>query len=157
MSDDEWDVTLDWMDVAMAAFAGMLREIRNRQANNQHKWNASIANGWTRDIESSCAEKVVAKKFGVYWFDGRKNETDAGRFQVRHTPLIDGRLTLHPEDSDDEEFVLVRGTAPKFRLAGWCFGREGKKDAYWEDPTGQGRWAFFVPNSVLHPMSELKK
>jgi hypothetical protein len=146
---------LDWMEVAAAAMTGVLRQIKHRSKGDNHKWKAPLAGGWERDIEGACAEKFAAKRLGAYWFDGTNGETDVGLHQVRHTALLNGRLMLHPEDKDNEVFVLVVGRAPAFELIGWCFGREGKRQEYWEDPTGGDRWAFFVPRGVLHSMADI--
>jgi hypothetical protein len=149
-------IELDWMDVAVAAYVGALRQIKHRKANHMHRWNAPMDNGWTRDIEGACAEKAAAKSLGNYWFDGADGKTDVGPYQVRHTTVEHGRLVLHPEDKDDEIFILVVGRAPTFRIVGWCLGRDGKNPSYWSDPTG-GRPAFFVPNNALHAMDKLRQ
>ena len=149
---------LDWMEMFAAAMTGVMRQIKHRRKGDKHKWNATIAGGWERDIEGACAEKFAAKTLGLYWFDGVGGATDIGPCQVRHTPHLDGRLMLHPEDKDDEIFILVVGRAPAFELVGWCFGHEGKQQDYWSDPTGADRPAFFVPRvGVLRSVEELVK
>jgi hypothetical protein len=150
MSDD-----LDWMEIFAAAMIGVMRQIKHRSKGDKHRWNASLAGGWERDIEGACAEKYAAKKLGAYWFDGTNGRSDVGPHQIRHTALSDGRLMLHPEDRDEEAFILVVGRAPAFELVGWCFGHEGKRQDYWADPTNSKRPAFFVPRSVLRPIDEL--
>jgi hypothetical protein len=150
---------LNWMDITAAAMVGVLRQIKHRSRGDKHRWNAPLAGGWDRDIESSCAEKYVAKNLGLYWFDCGESagcETDVGPYQVRHTCLPNGRLTLHPEDKDHEAFILVIGRAPTFEMIGWCFGHEGKRNEYWEDPSNSDRPAFYVPRQVLRPISELE-
>jgi hypothetical protein len=151
MSDDK----LDWMEMLSAAMVGVMRQIKHRRNGDAHRWNTPLAGGWERDVESACAEKFAAKRLGLYWFDGLDGATDVGPHQVRHTSLPDGRLMLHPDDADDEAFILVIGRAPAFELIGWCFGHEGKRPEYWEDPSDTNRWAFFVPRRALHPMDEL--
>ena len=148
---------MDWMEIFSAAMVGVMRQIKHRSRGDKHKWNAPLAGGWDRDIESACAEKFAAKQLGLHWFDGTDGKTDVGPHQVRHTPLPDGRLMLHPEDKDDEAFILVIGRVPAFDLIGWCFGHEGKRQDYWEDPTHDDRAAFFVPRKVLHRMDELSR
>jgi hypothetical protein len=68
---------------------------------------------------------------------------------------VDGRLILHDHDKDDQPYVLVVGTAPRFELVGWCFGRDGKRPEYVHDPQG-GRPAYFVPRAALSSMDALK-
>ena len=146
---------LDWMEMLSAALVGVMRQIRHRTKGDQHKWAAPIVGGWERDIESSCAEKYVSKNLREYWFYGVNGATDVGPYQVRHTVLADGRLVLHPDDKDDEIFILTIGRAPTFEMIGWCYGREGKLRAYWEDPQKSERPAYFVPRTVVHRMDQL--
>jgi hypothetical protein len=145
---------LDWMEITAAAMVGVMRQVKHRSRGDAHKWNAPITGGWDRDIEGACAEKFAAKELGLYWFDGSNGATDVGPHQIRHTPHPDGRLTLHPEDNDNEAFILVVGRAPAFELIGWCLGHEGKLPDHWEDPTGAGRPAYYIPRKRLRAMEE---
>lgn len=110
------------------------------------------------DIEAACAELVAAKYLDIYW-DGSVGTfqlPDVGRFQVRHTQHEKGRLPIHRRDKDNEYFILVTGHTPTYCIRGYILAKDGKKQKYWDDPTGNYP-AFFVPQNVLKPIEELKK
>lgn len=146
---------LDWMEVTTASMTGVLRTVRRRSQGAQHKWGASMEGGWERNIESCCGEKYAAKTLGLYWWDGIDDRYDVGTYQVRQTSHRNGRLCLHAEDLDEDVFILVVGTAPRFELIGWCYGHEGKQTQYWQDPQGTNRWAFWVPRE-FPPMRKME-
>ena len=80
---------------------------------------------------------------------------DVGTLQVR-TALTRNRLfDCAPRHKDERAFVLAVGTAPRFRIAGWMWGRDAKQQEFWKDPAG-GRPAFFVPQDRLAPIAELR-
>lgn len=63
-------------------------------------------------------------------------------------------LILHPEDRDDDPFLLVQLHLPEVRLIGWTMGRDGKRARYWTE-LQPGRSCFFVPARKLRPISDL--
>lgn len=149
--------TLDWQEIVADATVGMMRHVKHAARNDKHKHGGAPDAPWDADIESACAEDFVAKMLGLRWHHGSDGATDVGPYQVRHTMLGDGRLILHPDDKDDEIFILVTGRAPTFEIVGWCKGGEGKQKDFWGDPTQMNRPAFFVPRSALHDIGQLPK
>lgn len=149
------EVCLTWSEVKFGAHIGADRRVDNLANGARDRWGISNDDRWDRDVEGACAEQAVAKYFGIYWVGGNKTE-DVGPYQVRATHRADGRLTLHPPDRDDKVFILVTGYAPKFRLVGWIMARDGKQAKWWTDPTGKNHPAWFVPQSALRPIWELK-
>lgn len=129
-----------------------MRTVQNRKENRKQRYGCE-PQGWTEAVEGACGEMALAKLLGVFWSGavGNLDAADVGHLQVRTTALPKGSLILHPTDADDEIFILMIGTAPAFQAVGWCFGREGKQQRFWHDPTGKGRWAFFVPQRLLRP------
>lgn len=158
MSDRVLEVTLTWPEVMLGATVGIMRQVKNLKDGRQDRYGASVEDGWTLHIEGACGEQAVAKHLGMYWSGnlGNLKAADVGSLQVRTRSRHNYDLLLHRTDADESAWVLVTGAAPRFSLRGWCFGREGKDEKFWKDPAG-GRPAFFVPQSVLRPMSELKK
>lgn len=146
---------LDWMEVMDAAVVAVMRAVRRRAQGAQHKWGAPMVGGWERGIEGACAEKFASKTLGLPWHNGREGRYDVGSYQIRQTSYLNGRLCLHPEDLDEDVFILVVGTAPSFKLVGWCYGHEGKQTEYWQDPQGTNRWAFWVPRE-FPPMRKME-
>jgi hypothetical protein len=117
----------------------------------------ALEHGQRRDdfqlhVIGAWGEAVIAKATGIYWAGDLgapdRGAPDVGRFHVRATLRPDGRLILHPDDHDDAPYVLVvPQRLPRFCIVGWCYGRDGKQAAYWEN--SNGRPAFFVPWSAL--------
>jgi hypothetical protein len=154
---DAIDVTLTWHEVQLAADVAVRRQVQNLARARQHKHGASDRRSWQMHVEGCIGEIAVAKGLGLYWSGalGNLEADDVGPLQVRTTAYPTGRLVLHKDDDPAKAFILVTGEAPQLRLAGWMFGREAQVDAYWSDPQGTDRWAFFVPQSALRPMAEL--
>jgi hypothetical protein len=148
-------VTLTNAEMLTAAICGARRGVQGRVKGRRHRWNSQSDRAqWDDDIEGSGGELAVAKAFGMYptGMGGDAPEPgDVGPLEVRTTPRHDGRLILHPDDDDNRLFVLVTGSMPNYVIRGWIIAGDGKQPGHWEDPTGKGRWAFFVPTRLLHP------
>lgn len=106
------------------------------------------------------AEAAVARATGLPW-DGNPGKYRAidvgGRVEVRSIRQAHHSLILHPQSTHiNIPYVLayLRGSR-EVHLLGWCFGLEGLKKAYWADPTGNSRGAYFVPQSALKPFESL--
>ena len=131
------DVVLTWEEVASAGREGIMRRIRAMMKGRELPggWDAKRRAGrWDNEVESTCAERAVAKAIGVYWPEGSELDYDGdlpGGRHVRSTDRPDGSLLIYPEDDDNGKFLLVVGQAPKFRLVGWLYGREAKRDEWW--------------------------
>lgn len=108
-------------------------------------------------------ELAVAKALGVFWSGnvGDYSATDVGGYEVRAFDQPYKRLIIHPADIEakgDLPFVSVlfdRATGRHAELRGWIFARDADRQDWWQDPSGKGRPAFFVPNSALRPMADL--
>ena len=68
---------------------------------------------------------------------------------VRSTWRQAGRLIIHEHDHDGGAYVLVTGSVPCYRVAGWIRGVDAKTARFWAN--GDGRGGYFVPQSELHP------
>lgn len=149
--------TLSQAEMLIAAQAGCLRRIAAVKHHRQHNNGVPTIDMWGMDIEGAAAELVVAKWLGKYWNsvadDPTQLEGDVGRYQVRHTRRIDGRLILHDKDKNDAVFVLVVGQYPNYYICGWTDGATGKQQQYWRN--GE-RPAFFVPQYALLDPTELE-
>lgn len=150
-------VTLTWSEVFTAAFVGIVRQVQNLQKGRRDAHGAATRDGWQLHVEGALGESVVAKHLGHYWNGhfGDLDAKDVGKLQVRTSEGENNRLILHETDPDDDIYVLVVGSPPRYRIAGWIKGRDGKQNAYWTDPRGN-RPAYFVPRHALRPMSEIR-
>lgn len=152
-------IQLTSQEMLEAAGVGIQRMVQDLANGAQSKWGDSGKQLWQNHIEGALGEKSVAKYFGLPWDGnlGNYRAPDAGWLQVRTTWNLEYRLTLHPEDKDIDTFVLVTGIYGKYVLKGWLLGKDGKNLAYWSDPTHGGRYAYFVPNTALRSVYELRK
>lgn len=148
-------VTLDHDESDFAAYVGLRRSSEAMRLGRQHRFGGN-ADRWGNDVEGAAAELAVAKALDHYWqplaADPASLPGDVGRLQVRQTKRADGCLILHESDPDDAPFILVTGAVPTFTLAGWLWGREGKRPEHWR--TSTGRPAFFVPQSALRAVPD---
>jgi hypothetical protein len=151
-------VHLDWSEVHLACTVGVLRQISALQKKREGGHGRDRDRTFQDHIEGAAGEIAVAKHTGLFWSGtiGRIDADDVGPYQVRATSHVNGRLVLHPEDNSEKLFISATGVAfPLVTLSGWAWASEGKKDEYWQDPKGNNRYAYWVPNAILHPMSEL--
>lgn len=113
-------------------------------------------------------EMAVAKAMNWYWHPKiwgkaefaakqRLGYPDVGfNVEVRTTKQFKGRLIVKDTDYNDRPYVLVNYIAGEFRLMGWLYGGEAKRQEWIESyyPT---QWVnHFVPNSQLRPIETLK-
>jgi hypothetical protein len=151
-------VTLTPSELTQAALVGVMRHVQNLKIGRRagHNLEAGVQD-WQYNLAGACGEMVVAKHFNLYWGGtGVFRGGDVGRLQVRLCPHFNGRLILHHDDQDDAAFVLVRGHAFDYEVVGWIWGRDGKRDEWWTDPTRQNRHAFFVPEHALRGIGTLR-
>ena len=144
----------------IGAHVGIMRQVQNIKMGNADKFGAYPKDGWLLHIEGCLSEMAVAKYLGLYWDGslGNWKAADVGKLEVRSTTYPKGRLVLHnpPKDSPDSIFISIRGVNGVYNIVGWMRGVDGQHKDYWEDPTGKGRHAYFVPDDKLHPMEELR-
>jgi hypothetical protein len=113
---------------------------------------------WFSHMEGAMGECAVAKALGLYWQAG-VNEfqlPDVGRFQVRTTSNNSLGLRLKPKDRDNDFYISVSGSMPRYRLRGFILGAKGKRSKWWGNPDPNRPSCYWVPVSELHPMSELR-
>jgi hypothetical protein len=141
-----------------AAYGGMERQLDNIFEDRPAMHGVDPDKRWDSHIEGCGGEVAVAKHTGTYWSAniGNLQARDVGDYQVRCAPPHLPFLRLHKTDHDDDPFVLAIGRMPHYRLFGWLYAGEGKKDHWWSDPQRSKRWAYFVPVQFLRPMDTLK-
>ncbi len=143
--------------------AGTARHFCHRNAGRPD--HACMDDGLRADIIGACAERAIAKSFSIPW-DGRyfnlgewknwrRTGHDVGPFEVRASEWDSACLLLHPSDPDDSPFILVIARGHLFCAVGWILGGDGKRVGEWRE--GQhGRPCFYVPQSALRPMRDLR-
>lgn len=164
MTDTEWqfgklivpppvDVRLSWAEVQRAACIGVARHFTARAKGRQNngEWTAGE---WTSDVLGAWGECAVAKAAGLYWpIDDNEPDgagPDVGDWHVRTRSKANDELGIKPKDRDEDRFVLVvQLQVPTFRIVGWCFAHEGRRDEY--AMVAKGQRTYFVPHRQLRP------
>ena len=141
-----------------AARVGVARQVLNLQSARQDR-HGFVPNPWEAHILGSVGEYAVAKITGKPWHGAATLENfkapDVGHLQVRATSFPQGRLVLHPPDSDTVPWVCARVMGLVVDIPGWMYGHEAKKPCYWQMVGGHKRPAFFVDNEHLHDIGTL--
>ena len=146
-------VTLTPYEMKMGALVGIERCVDSVSHNRQDPTKSKrLPNHWAIEINGSCAELAVAKALGYYW-GGDVNTfkaPDLEGIQIRNTDLDEGRLIVRPNDSDNEIFVLVTGYLQNYRIVGWLYGHQCKKDYYhYKGTSERPEPCFMVPQGDL--------
>lgn len=157
-------ISLSHEDISMAHGIAAKRNSSQRSANRGD--GVVMKSSISADLIGAEGELAVSKALSLPW-DGKwlpidvwdtwkVNGNDVANLEVRSTKYATGRLILHDRDKDFSPFILVISSKkPVFRLAGWCYGFEGKKNDYWRDDVP--RPCYMVPQSQLRPMNELSE
>jgi len=107
--------------------------------------------------ESIVAEILVARYLGYMNFDPRasqfKRTADVGSFiEVKWTRYENGQLIINESDRSTDVAILVTGTSPSYRLAGWIPVAMAKRPKY--KNSKQPTW--WVDQKNLQPIENLK-
>lgn len=153
-------VTLTWAEMMTAYHIASQRRIMNMRKKLPGRYGAPEQDGSEElDIISTRGEMAVAKGLNLYWSGsvGDYGAVDVGGLVEVRTRTKDWHsLIVHPGDRDWSPYVLVDASqTPDMRLVGWVFGRDGKDERFWADPSKKNRPAYFIEQKELRPMSEL--
>ena len=153
-------ITLSQTELLTAGMQGLFRRLKaiEKQRDNQ---GVPFNQLWESDIIGSMGEMVIAKWLDKFWspqVGELDSETgDVAGLQVRTTGYRDGHLWMSKHDNPDHIFVLVRGdnsVKQSWWIVGWVYGHEGKKEEYWSSKL-RNRYAYWIPQSVLHPIEHI--
>lgn len=152
-------VALTSDELVLFGSAGLARcanalEMRRRGAHGFDRHDSR----WQIDVEGVLAEAAAAKALNLPYapvvgeLDSLLGDIGPG-LQVRGTKYPKGSLLIHDSDEDDHAFILVTGIYGVYDVRGWIYARDGKKKDLWKEYKGRG--AYWVPQELLLPMSEL--
>jgi hypothetical protein len=148
-------IALNPSEIFYAAMAGVMRQVENIKHKNRPAHGAGDTNDWQLHIEGTLGEYALSKWLNIHWpGKGKLRAPDVGLLDVRTRKQEHHKLILHKEDEDDRQFWLLTGNNGTYVINGWIFGRDGKQEIYWSDPSG-GRPAYFVPVTALNPPDPL--
>lgn len=143
-------VKLSGREMVQGALVGVIRQVENVGLGRPDNRGCPPQTGWQAHVEGALAEMALAKHAGLFWAGAHEiGKCDILGYEVRATHHARGRLIVHESDADDSRFVLMTGLNGEYFVRGWILGRAAKREEWWEDPTGSGRAAFFVPQDHL--------
>jgi len=150
------EVRLEIDEIRLAAQGGIERHLWRLEKRPEMK-NKFGDEHWEPDIVGAIAEYAVAKAFGIFWKPtvGELCVRDVGPLEVRAS-VAGPCMVLYPNNPEDAPFVFVLGGPPVLRIVGWIMGRDGKCREYWRDEPSVRKAGFFVPQSKLRPLKELR-
>jgi hypothetical protein len=157
-------VALTNAEALIAWHVAAMRQADNVRRGTSPKHGAPRGSGGdAANVLGAKAEMAVAKALGVYWSGalGDYAAADVGGYEVRAVEEQLRRLIIHPSDVErraDRPFISVvfdRETGLRAHLRGWIYASDAARPEWWQDPTGQGRHAYFVPNDALRSMADL--
>lgn len=145
-------------EMMVAAYVGSCRNVQSLKQNWEPGAGVGLFNTWTPNIEGVGGEMAAAKALNIYWqpIVGDHRADDVGPYQVRTniSRKLDD-LCLRPKDRPDRIYISVLSFMPEFEIIGWVTGEEGKQEKWLRDGSLGRPKCFYVPRSVLHPMSQL--
>jgi hypothetical protein len=131
----------------------------NGQADDYSRWDRSLGfHDYVAQVaESIVAEILVARYMGFVDFDPRaskfKDTADVGsNLEVKWTRYETGQLIIYENDRVTDVAILVTGTSPNYRLAGWIPVAMAKRAKY--KHAKQPTW--WVTQQNLQPIENLK-
>lgn len=118
------------------AEAGLVRAMRyfaqfadqyNRKEDNPGDWvrlKGDFFKFVALQMDAIAAEMVVGEALQIPYGDlaDQRNKTGAdvgSNIEVKHTAWHDGHLIIAPRDRSSDIAVLVTGSCPEYRIAGW--------------------------------------
>lgn len=122
------------------------------------KSGRSMRERWAQGIHGQMCEEAFCKWISLFPTTSIKGikDGDPGGYAIRGTPWSDGHLIINGAEVPkymNTPFVLVTGHWPEFQIVGWIMGAEAAQEKYWRADERPPSW--WVPQSVLHPISEL--
>lgn len=145
-------------ELGTGAICGMRRQIESVLKGRKDRDGLDPEEGWTVHIEGALGELVVAKFLNIYWdFSvNRFQGPDLGKnYQVKTRAKNHYDLLVRPHDNDNDIYILVVGMAPEYRVVGWYYGRDAKKEEWLKKVRPDRPAAYYVPQSFLNPMKDL--
>ena len=160
-------VDLNPTEFFMACNVGVMRRVASVQRGHRER-NGSQDDDFaiTKNIIGACGEMAAAKALGRYW-DGSVNVFKSVDLPPNDLFALEGiqvrtmgrhyyDLLIRPGDADEEKFLLVTSEVERSYLVhGWILGGDAKRPE-WLDAKGGRIAAYFVPQSMLRPIVELR-
>lgn len=145
------------------AIAWFVAEQRNRDAiragadEAKHGYKGS---NLELHYQGCLGEMAFAKAFNRYWSGAGCSyhlDDDVGNVQIRVSAHENACLLVRPNDGAlDSPWVLVIGEGRSYKIAGWMWGRDTRRNEWLRDPAGRPP-AYFVPQDALRPVTKRRR
>jgi len=126
------EVTLDPHEAILVTNVALTRYAS--AMNNRQMKGLAAQNPWERicmDVEGAASEYAVAKLLRLPWSGNASKGVDIEpNIDVKSTKHESGRLLVTPDAEDDWKFVLVTGAMPTYKVIGWMWGRDAKREEW---------------------------
>lgn len=145
-------VTLTLAEMMAGGVIGLQRHAEALLAARPDAHGLDPSLGWHVHVEGALGELAFAKAVNRYWscpVNTFRSGGDVGRVQVRTRSRAHYDLLVRPDADPADVYALVLGTAPRYTVVGWIYGREAKR-AEWLHAYGGRPPAYFVPQGALH-------
>jgi hypothetical protein len=144
-------VTLNAVEAEVAVVVGTARAKISRKSGFEDRSHVEAEERPARDIDGAGAEIAASKATGLRWCmscgaDLRQSDLEGG-VEVRSTTRDRGGLIVRRRDRGDRIALLVVGSVPTFRIAGWARIEDARLDEFkWQD-------VWLVPQFRLTPFT----
>ncbi len=138
-------VTLRPHEVEVATIVGTARSRHARGKGYRDRSHVATDERLQTDIDAAGAELAASKFIGRRWTMSIGEvfaEPDLEpNVEVRFTRHQGGGLIVREQDTVDRVYMLLVGSIPTYRVAGWIKGEEARRDEHrweevWRVPTG---------------------
>jgi len=139
-------VTLTRLDVS-AAMAVATRRILQAMSDGRFA-SESNRGRFHAFCEQAMADAAFAKSRGWWW----NGEAPREGVTVRYREREGQELYAMESDDDDACLILVSGECPNYKIAGWIYAKDARREE-WKRVSG-GRTLWFVPPGELKPLKK---
>jgi hypothetical protein len=151
-------ITLTKVEVEIGVRIGVMRHLNALREGAKDAYGFK-GDPWELHIQGACAEMASYKAIGRYWsptIDVRKEAGgDGGPYEVRRRSQQHYDHLIKERDLVDAPHILACGLLPTFRVVGWIYGYEARRDDWWHNKHGGRGWAWWPPQEELHDLDEL--
>jgi len=161
-------IELSWPEIRQACEKGLERWYNASKAGRSRE-KGRFDLGIETHVSGAIGELAISKFLDVpYEPSTEAPDTDIGdiqKYQVKAITIRHHSLIIRQHDNPNFPFVLIfldllqpKNVTPYCELLGWINGKEARQSKFLKDPANKNgiqRYAYFVPQNALHPISTL--
>lgn len=137
---------------------GVARHVEAVDQKREDKHGAKKEDGWSYHIEGACGEHALAIFLNIPWsrsVNTFRSLADVAGIEVRTRPYHTWDLIVRQDDKPERPYALVTGRNGRYRIRGWVWGHEARKDEWWRDRGDREEPCWWVPISALRGIETL--